>query len=794
MKKHIMVPVGLCLCCVLIAGYYANSVRDTQIDAKKELITSYASNIITQIEELMVESRILVVALKPLIAAGLANDRPAEHSGVILQMEDFYAAHTYIKNIAIYDQQGNVFNITRDDGGKFIKDPYKSRSVINVLHANEEVIVDRNGYSFALPVFDGETLAGNVSIGLDFELFQQHLCERFIKKTDVWITSVLALNSTFSIKKDAVLTNVKEVISEMETHENGFCFGHISEKKRMIEVVSYYERLPYSGHFFGVIVSGDISRSSASLLNFLCLAVLLFVGLTIAIISALQHISQRFKKENKEKDYQLALQQSICQNMPFGIMLGKENKLVTANDFALKFLSDFMQPSDIGARLSAINFPANFIDHPEDEKIGKWNLVSFESHGRENYLLKNQSNITVDNELHTVILFADVSESEQARKNIIRSDMAKAELLHRISVAFKRPLNEINDTVAILTQQYPKEPTLSHITTLIDLLTKTIANIHDFSNIEAGNVVLEETSFDVGDEIQKTLAEYQTEAQRKNITLRVQIAPTAVRKIVGDAKKFKQILTQLLRNAVKFTDEGEVKISLETIPLDTNKTLVRCSVEDTGKGMSKEQLKNLFSIVREKGVSIGLGTVIAKQLVTIMGGDILVTSPSSISTRPEAPGSQFCFTIACYIDCRFDKRLDFSSITAYTQLNVLVVTNDERHVQYQVDFMKKKGICTNMFVVDKETKDLLSNKLIIDKGRYQIIFIGYDDSKANYDIATALFKNDLTKQHLFVLLDTSSEQKGNYLRAKALQMDYYCGNTEDVSVMETLLKAHFPNL
>jgi signal transduction histidine kinase len=354
----------------------------------------------------------------------------------------------------------------------------------------------------------------------------------------------------------------------------------------------------------------------------------------------------------------------------------------------------------------------------------------------------------LDGDRYTIDAFWDVSEIEQRLKDAVRSKIAKSELLSRVSSDVKKTLGNVRDAVTLLMQQFPEEKHIAYINKLTTDLSGLIDYVQDYADIEAGRVILDEIPFNLVEEIKKLTDKYQAVTRQKGIELRAEIISSAIRNVVGDPLRFSQIINELLFNAVKYTHEGVIRISLETAELQGRKILIKCSVEDTGEGMPKEKLKKLFSLdLRDKkeGESIGLGIIITKKLVNMMGGVMRVCSPSPISTDPLAPGMQFSFSIICFSDHLSDKVLDYSSIMSYGEINVLIITSDTHQMQYLSKFLNRKGIHSDIYIYKKDAEDLLINKLVIDKNRYQIVVIGMSNSEMTFSIAEKIQRNDLTE-------------------------------------------------
>jgi signal transduction histidine kinase/DNA-binding response OmpR family regulator len=162
----------------------------------------------------------------------------------------------------------------------------------------------------------------------------------------------------------------------------------------------------------------------------------------------------------------------------------------------------------------------------------------------------------------------------------------------------------------------------------------TIVNdILDFSKIEAGKYELTPSNFDLRAQVQEVVELLAPRAAQKRLELAYRIAPEVPQIVHADADRFKQVLTNLLGNAIKFTERGEVALSIGVERREDGDLLLRCSVRDTGPGISAENLKRLFSSFSQVDGSstrryggTGLGLVISRKLAQLMGGDVTVES------------------------------------------------------------------------------------------------------------------------------------------------------------------------
>ncbi|MDR1667446.1 MAG: response regulator [Bacteroidales bacterium] len=795
-KKQALVPSIICIICIFLVALHCHEMRNNRIENAKESATFCISGIFRQIRDITQKAQGLSIAVKPLLTMGQITENPESHPECIEYIEKIFHWYPVIRNVALIDQQGYVLNVSIDESGHFIKDRFKSRGSVNVLRPSEDLVMNDNSYSYVVPIFSDDLLVANISVTFDMLQFMTAINSSYVKENNFWITVYLSHEKiciTFPLEDELILSDALAAVEEMERNDNVCMQGSIAGKNFHANVVSCGKKVPFSDHFVGVIASENISDIFFSIRLFFITAAILLILLTVACMLALQYSSYELRKEIKEKEIAIQMLQSVFQVSPVGLMLFKDDKPVTANEFSLKILSDFIKISDTG--VFSANLPARFMETTTAGNEEQWSLFSFENFGNEIHLLRNRTDTVIHLEKYTIFVFVDVTAMEQSRRNAVRSEIAKSELLSRISRDFKRPFDRIRDAIVLLIQQYPEDTVLTHLTGSVNLIAESIANMKDFGDIEAGNVTLDELPFDLCDTVKEAVEEYRKEAIRKKLKLCVNPDPAITGKVVGDAVRFKQILNQLLNNAVKYTDKGEIRISLSTTQLENNEVMIKCSVEDTGKGISAKQLKNLFSVdTRAKeGESIGLGTIIAKQLVNIMKGDILVSSPSTISDSLSMPGTKAFFTVLCPADVDCPKKPDYSAIVDREQLGILIVTTDIHSVQYQVNWLQRKSLHPELFEYGAETGVLLANKLIIDRNRYQLIVIEISNSETAFKILSELYEKGITQRHIFVFID-AGEGKGHYLRAKSFQVDYYLNNRDNLYVLESILSEKFPHL
>jgi len=239
------------------------------------------------------------------------------------------------------------------------------------------------------------------------------------------------------------------------------------------------------------------------------------------------------------------------------------------------------------------------------------------------------------------------AELKEARQRAVLADRAKSEFLANMSHEIRTPMNGVLGMAELLAKSDldAKQKTFTDIIVKSGNALLTIINdILDFSKIDAGQLVLDPAPFNLAEAIEDVATLVSTRAKEKDLELIVRVQPGLDGMFVGDVGRIRQIVTNLLGNAVKFTDEGHVLVDVagNRMPAGTKLTI---SVTDTGIGIPPEKLSQIFekfsqvdtsSTRRHEGT--GLGLAITSRLVELMGGEIGVDSA-------EGKGSTFWFTV-----------------------------------------------------------------------------------------------------------------------------------------------------
>ena len=268
--------------------------------------------------------------------------------------------------------------------------------------------------------------------------------------------------------------------------------------------------------------------------------------------------------------------------------------------------------------------------------------LQVEAAGKPNYCIKIIQDITDRKRLD--------EELQKAKEAAEAASRAKSEFLASMSHEIRTPMNGVFGMLdlALDTELQPEQRHyLERAKASADLLLRVINDILDFSKIEAGRLDLEPSAFSLRESLGEAIKAFGPRAHRKVLELALHVLPDTPDGVVGDALRLGQVLTNLLGNAIKFTDQGEVILEVGVASVTEGQLCLHFAVTDTGPGIPPDKQRLIFDAFSQADSSMarrfggtGLGLAISARLVELMGGRIWVESEVG-------KGSTFHFT-ACF--------------------------------------------------------------------------------------------------------------------------------------------------
>lgn len=395
----------------------------------------------------------------------------------------------------------------------------------------------------------------------------------------------------------------------------------------------------------------------------------------------------------------------------------------------------------------------------------------------------------ISDQKHTQELIQKQNESLQIEKE--KAEMAtraKDSFLATMSHEIRTPMNGVLGMTQILMDtelSAEQRNYLQTINTSGNSLLGIINDILDFSKIEAGKMDIEPIPFDLNVAVMDTCELYASKCQEKGLELIVNYPPDLPRNFVGDPGRIRQIITNLIGNAIKFTEEGHVLLEIKSLKQYESEVQLGFSIVDSGIGISQEAQENLFSAFTQADTSTtrkyggtGLGLTICKQLVELMGGNIGVKSEANI-------GTTFYFDLT--LPLSEESKLEIPANFDFGQLHALIVDDNEINLKILSNQLSAWGIRAET----ASSAEIAIKKLkyaIIDQDPYQIVLSDYHmPDKSGEDLVKAVKQDADIKDSQFILLSSSSGNRGDAARLFKLGFMAYLDKPINLNILHKVI-------
>lgn len=384
-------------------------------------------------------------------------------------------------------------------------------------------------------------------------------------------------------------------------------------------------------------------------------------GEEIRIIGSYTDITERKESEEKLRDSQKRLEFLVDQT-PLGVIewsvdwnIVEWNK-AAERIFGYRRLDVLSSPHSFEILFSDAqkNKVYELMQSLESEKDTTYAICDNIRNSGEKIVCEWYNTVLMDRQNHVIgyaSMIADITVRKQAEIDLIQAkeaaesaNQAKSNFLANMSHELRTPLNAILGFTQLIDRSSNLDSVhreqLGIINRSGEHLLSLINDILEMSKIEAGKITLNESEFNLWMLLDTLKEMLQIKAESKGLSLALLRSPKVPEYVEGDESKLRQVLLNLLGNAIKFTEQGEVKLSISAIaPPENNPLRLAFEVSDTGPGIAQEDLDTLFepfvqtAVGRQSQQGTGLGLPISRQFVQLMGGDIQVSSQVDVGTQ-----------------------------------------------------------------------------------------------------------------------------------------------------------------
>ncbi|MBF0408570.1 MAG: response regulator [Candidatus Riflebacteria bacterium] len=299
----------------------------------------------------------------------------------------------------------------------------------------------------------------------------------------------------------------------------------------------------------------------------------------------------------------------------------------------------------------------------------------------------------IDNPVEKTCLtvMTDITEQVKSKELAETANIAKSKFLANMSHEIRTPMNGILGFLDLLQTSnlsYDQKEYVREAKSASEVLLYLINDILDLSKIEAGKLSIEKTNFNLRTVVEDAVYLLASKAFSKNLELYVTFSNSVPEEVVGDSVRIRQVLYNLVGNAVQFTSMGEVSVNVDSIEKENDTVMLVFEIKDTGIGISEEDLQKLSQLFNQAGfsepISAGnsLGLEISRELVRMMGGEVTVKS---------VPGEGSTFFFNAYF--KIAKRASEQQLVVKKScVNVLVIDDNAKNRKIISSYLQGSGI------------------------------------------------------------------------------------------------------
>ena len=804
MKKSTYYLLGITLVVVILNVCLNISIYRKHIALQRRILTGQAGSAANEIEKNITrfENDVNALLFSNVLSLLKFGTDDNTQDGIRNLEVIFSNYHNLIKNVHIYDTSKNVLNLSFNKKDILLIDPYETQRQ-NELQHKIFLKIQENEYVYSFPVYQNNRLYANLVFTVDLPGFFSSVFDRYFHDEAYcqFVVDTMG-NVLFSnALRNEIFGNMHGLQQDLLNDVTLFTSTPVKTGSGNYSLLSAIVPANLFGSRMGIAFAVHKNFLFSSFFIRFLISAILGTLLVLFLVFMLFRSQPVFRSKGND----LESLQPVFDNLPVGILVLDQHQHTRLVNQAARDMLFIKNGDEVTGKNVTDRFmlSRDYYDDGSESAFDSNQFVLYRHEGEEVAVYKKDLPFILGNEEYVVSVFADVTPIEKARKYEAAANTAKSEFLAKMSHEIRTPMNGILGMTEAMDHENlspQQKEYLQIVKRSADMLLTLIDDILDFSKIEAGKMQLEEIPFKLRDEVKLAVDLFRPIIEEKKVNLNIRIQPQVPENIIGDPFRLRQVLSNLISNAVKFTHEGEIVVGIELEEEYNSNLTLLFYVEDTGVGIPRSKIETIFnsftqaeeSTSRKYGGS-GLGTTISKQLVNLMHGEIWVQSPSTLSASPNYPGSKFSFTIEVYSNERLPKNLSINNIRHFSNLNILVITAVAQTKQRLLRLFEHAQINYDIFDYQNDPQQALIESLKEKPGAYQVLFIFDEPGMNGLQLSQTLRENNLADKYLIFMI-SSNHKIENFIQSRHNGIDFYLIEPfEQVDIMRYMYEA-FPDV
>jgi signal transduction histidine kinase/CheY-like chemotaxis protein len=718
------------------------------------------------------------------------------------KMKLFFSKYQdFVTGIKLFDNNRNEYTLKKD-GETWLPQTFILH-VQGKIYDVEKPVKENRTYEYYLPVIKNDTTVANIVVTVDYqkyfaEIFSVYHLEDYQWQ---WVLSDSGQIIFSNNKKKLEYYEIEKITSDLSEGSSGNIVHKVKINDKSKELVSAYYSTQLLQRDLGLVFSAPTDFFQRYLIRN---SLIIVIG-TLILIQIIIYVLWRFIKNQKSEISRLSESEKmlfrLIDEMPVGVIIHNKNReIIKSNKVAA---AQYAYPGE--AEMIGKIFPETAASDASEYFAknlgGSFNpsqFVIIKKEIGEIVLYRNSFPVIFRGEEGTMEMLIDVTMLESARKQEAKANVAKSEFLARMSYEIRTPLNGIIGMADVLSK-YDLSNEVKNIVSLLrrstEVLLSIINDILDFSKIETGKMILDEVPFNLREEINYCIDLAKTNVAANEVSVTCTAGDNLPESIIGDPFRLRQILTNLLNNSIRNTQKGEIRLDCRLQSSKNEIITLGFKLQDTGLSFDKASLKKIFGDfvnIESKAVKnadeSGFGTILARQIVELMGGQLIAESPSGLSGDK---GTKVSFTLQTYSNDKPVKNINVEKITSFDKIKTLIITGNQIRDEDILGSFHKLGLDISVTTFQKSTPSQIKSSLNHPDDKYSLIVLLDNEEFNGFNVAKSIWENNLSVNFIELLI-SANDKKGNFKKCITLGIDHYMIKPYDIGELINVLQESFP--